>query len=88
MKHYSEIGFLNIGTGEDVTISKFAELVAEVVGYGGKIIYDSSRPDGAPRKLLDVSKIKKLGWAAKTKLRDGLAQTYADFLVTGGRGAA
>lgn len=88
MKHYSDMGFLNIGTGEDVTISKFAELVADVTGYGGKILYDTSRPDGAPRKLLDVSKIRKLGWSPKTALRDGLAQAYADFLATGGRGAA
>jgi len=87
MKNYSEIGFLNIGTGEDVPIGKFAELIADVVGYNGKIAYDTSRPDGTPRKLLDVSKIKKLGWAAQTKLRDGLARAYADFLATGGRGA-
>jgi GDP-L-fucose synthase len=88
MRHYSEIGFLNIGTGEDVTISKFAELVAEVVGYDGNILYDTSRPDGTPRKLLDVSKIRKLGWAPKIQLRDGLVRTYGDFLATGGRGAA
>ena len=87
MKNYSEIGFLNIGTGEDVPISKFAELIADVVGYNGKIAYDTSRPDGMLRKLLDVSKIKKLGWAAQTKLRDGLARAYADFLAMGGRGA-
>jgi GDP-L-fucose synthase len=87
MKNYSEFGFLNIGTGEDIPISKFAELIADVVGYNGKIAYDTSRPDGAPRKLLDVSKIRKLGWAAQTKLRDGLARAYADFLATGGRGA-
>lgn len=88
MKHYSEIGFLNIGTGADVTIREFAELVADVVGYNGKIVYDTSRPDGAPRKLLDVSKIKNLGWMPKTPLRDGLARAYADFLATGGRHAA
>jgi GDP-L-fucose synthase len=88
MKHYSGLGFLNIGTGEDVTIRQFAELVADVVGYKGKIVYDSSRPDGTPRKLLDVSKIRKLGWISKTRLRDGLARAYADFLETGGRGGA
>ena len=87
MKHYSDAGFLNIGTGEDVTISEFAELVAETVGYKGEIIYDSSRPDGTPQKLLDVSKMQKLGWTAKTSLRDGLARTYADFIKTGGRRA-
>ena len=88
MKHYSELGFLNIGTGEDVTISEFARLVADVVGYKGKIVYDTSLPDGTPRKLLDVSKIKNLGWTPKTQLRDGLARTYADFCATGGRRAA
>jgi Nucleoside-diphosphate-sugar epimerases len=88
MKHYSELGFLNIGTGEDVTIGEFARLVADVVGYKGKIVYDTSRPDGTPRKLLDVSKIKNLGWTSKTQLRDGLARTYADFCATGGRRAA
>lgn|ERR1700688_1152869 len=88
MKNYSEIGFLNIGTGEDVTINKFAELIADVAGYSGKITYDTSRPDGTPQKLLDVSKLRKLGWTPKTQLRDGLARTYADFVATGGRGAA
>jgi GDP-L-fucose synthase len=88
MKHYSGMGFLNIGTGEDVTIGKFAEIVAGVVGYKGKIVFDTSRPDGPPQKLLDVSKIGKLGWAPKIKLRDGLAQAYADFLATGGWQAA
>ena len=88
MKHYSDHGFLNIGTGEDVTIKEFAESVMHIVGYKGKIVFDTLRPDGAPRKLLDVSKIRKIGWTAKTRLRDGLAQTYADFLATGGRRAA
>jgi GDP-L-fucose synthase len=88
MKHYSQPGFLNIGTGSDVTIQEFAELVAEVVGYNGTIVYDDSRPDGTPRKLLDVSKIRELGWSAKTDLRDGLTRAYADFLETGGRIAA
>jgi GDP-L-fucose synthase len=85
MKHYSEAGFLNIGTGEDIAIGEFAKLVADVVGYRGKIVYDTARPDGAPQKLLDVSKIRKLGWTPKVRLRDGLVQTYADFLATEGR---
>jgi len=88
MKHYSQPGFLNIGTGNDVTIRDFAEFVAEVVGYAGRIVYDASRPDGTPQKLLDVSKIRELGWTAKTSLRDGLVRAYADFLETGGRIAA
>ena len=87
MKHYSDFGFLNIGTGEDVTIGDFARQVSEVVGYNGKIVFDTSRPDGPPQKLLNVSKIKKLGWSPKIGLREGLAMAYADFLATGGRHA-
>lgn len=85
MKHYSGVGFLNVGTGTDVTIKEFADLVADAVGYTGEIVYDASRPDGAPQKLLDVSKIRELGWAPKTQLRVGLTESYADFLKTGGR---
>jgi len=88
MKHYSDFGFLNIGTGEDVTIREFAELIADVVRYDGKIVYDTSRPDGTPQKLLDVSKLKRLGWTPKTPLRLGLEHAYADFLKTGGRRSA
>jgi GDP-L-fucose synthase len=80
MKSYSDLEFLNIGTGEDTTIAAFARLVADVVGYRGKIEFDTSRPDGTPRKLLDVSRINVLGWHATIPLRDGLARMYADFL--------
>jgi GDP-L-fucose synthase len=80
MKFYSDLEFLNIGTGEDTTIAAFARLVADVVGYRGKIEFDTSRPDGSPRKLLDVSRINALGWRATIPLRDGLARMYADFL--------
>jgi GDP-L-fucose synthase len=79
LKHYSAPGFLNVGTGEDVTISEFAKTVSEVVGYQGKMVFDTSRPDGPPQKLLDVSKIKKLGWSAKIPLREGLTAAYIDF---------
>jgi GDP-L-fucose synthase len=85
MKHYSDLPFLNIGTGQDVTIADFAAEIAGVIGYKGKIVYDTSRPDGPPQKLLDVSKIKKLGWSPKTSLREGLATAYSDFLAGGGR---
>jgi GDP-L-fucose synthase len=88
MQHYSDMGFLNVGTGEDVTIAEFARLIGEVVGYQGKIAFDPSRPDGTPRKLLDVRKLKALGWSPKIPLRDGLAAAYADFLANGGRIAA
>jgi GDP-L-fucose synthase len=85
MKYYSDPGFLNVGTGADVTISEFAHLVIDTVGYNGKIDYDASRPDGSPQKLLNVSKLKKLGWSSKISLREGLAVAYKDFIATGGR---
>lgn len=80
MKNWSAPGFVNIGTGEDMTIAEFAKLIAGIVGYQGKIEFDTSRPDGAPRKLLDVSKLTALGWKAKTPLQEGLRTAYADFL--------
>jgi GDP-L-fucose synthase len=85
MKNYSGDEFLNIGTGEDITIADFARVVADVVGFDGEITFDTSRPDGTARKLLDVSKVNGLGWRAKTQLRRGLEIAYADFLAGGGR---
>jgi GDP-L-fucose synthase len=84
MQHYSAPGFLNVGTGTDVTIGEFAKTVSDVVGYKGEIVFDTSRPDGPPQKLLDVSKIKRLGWSPKISLSEGLAAAYADF-VSGNR---
>jgi GDP-L-fucose synthase len=81
MKHYSSDEFVNVGTGQDITIADFARLVAEVVGYEGELSFDSSRPDGTPQKLLDVSKLAALGWQPRTPLREGLAAAYADFLA-------
>ncbi len=87
LRNYSDIGFINIGTGTDVTIAEFARLVADVVGYKGELAFDPTRPDGTPRKLLDVAKLTALGWRAQTDLRTGLAATYRDFLAGGGRNA-
>jgi GDP-L-fucose synthase len=81
MKCYSGLEFLNVGTGEDITIAAFAQLIADIVGFRGKIEFDPSRPDGAPRKLLDVSGINALGWRAQTSLREGLQLSYADFVA-------
>src|SRR6516165_3563457 len=81
MKSYSDLQFLNAGSGEDTTIAEFARIVAEVVGFRGKIEFDASRPDGAPQKLLDVSAINALGWRAQTGLREGLVRMYADFVA-------
>jgi GDP-L-fucose synthase len=71
---------LNIGTGVDVTIRQLAEMVMEVVGFTGRIVFDSSKPDGTPRKLLDVSAAAAQGWTAQVTLRDGIARAYQDFL--------
>lgn len=72
-------GLFNIGTGEDVTIRELAETVMEVVGFKGEIVYDSDKPDGTPRKLLSVDRMKSLGWSASTGLREGIAKAYTDF---------
>ena len=81
IKNYSDAGFLNVGTGRDVTIAEFARTVAAVVGYNGEIVFDTSKPDGMPRKLLDVSKLSALGWRARIPLTEGLAAAYADFVA-------
>ncbi|HVS54545.1 MAG TPA: GDP-L-fucose synthase [Opitutaceae bacterium] len=73
--------WINVGTGVDVTIRELTELVAAVVGYRGKITWDASKPDGTPRKLLDVSRLAALGWRARIALREGLEKTYASFLA-------
>jgi GDP-L-fucose synthase len=85
LKNYSGDQFLNVGTGRDITIAEFAKLVAEVVGYSGEIVFDTARPDGAPQKLLDISRLARLGWTAQTPLRDGLGAAYRDFMSGGGR---
>lgn len=73
-------GLLNVGTGIDLTIRELAQLVMEIVGFRGEIVFDTTRPDGTPRKLLDVSQIRSLGWESKTALREGVRLAYADFL--------
>jgi GDP-L-fucose synthase len=80
LKNYSEAQFINIGFGQDVSIAEFAGIVADVVGYGGKITFDPSKPDGTPRKLLDVSRLSSLGWTARIPLQEGLKRVYADML--------
>ena len=80
MKTYSSDELVNIGTGEDITIADFAAVVARVVGYQGAIGYDPSRPDGTPQKLLDVSRLARLGWRARTSLEDGIKLAYRAYL--------
>lgn len=80
MNNYSGNETVNAGTGKELTIKELTELVAKVVGYEGEILWDPSKPNGTPRKLLDVSKAAKLGWTYKTELEDGIRLTYKDFL--------
>jgi GDP-L-fucose synthase len=87
MKIYSSGELVNIGTGEDVTIAEFARVVAATVGYTGEISFDPSRPDGTPRKLLDVSRLAKLGWRARTSLDDGIKLAYRSYLSESGQTA-
>lgn len=76
LKNYDGRQFVNLGTGEDITIKELAEMVREIVGFSGEIVWDSSKPDGTPRKLLDVSRIHELGWRHEISLREGIAKTY------------
>lgn len=75
MEHYNDSEIINIGVGEDVTIAGLATIIKEEVGFEGEIVYDTSKPDGTPRKLLDVSRLHSLGWRAKTSLREGIRKT-------------
>jgi GDP-L-fucose synthase len=84
LRNYSDGQFLNVGTGRDLTIADFAKLIADVVEYTGDIVFDPSRPDGTPQKLLDVSRLARLGWTARTELRAGIAAAYRDYLAGGG----
>ncbi|WP_372779911.1 GDP-L-fucose synthase family protein [Litorivivens sp.] len=78
------LSHINVGTGVDCSIRELAETLCEVIGFEGELIFDTSKPDGTPRKLLDVSRLKQLGWEAKIGLREGLAETYQWFLKQGG----
>ncbi len=79
---YTDIGeFINIGTGEDITIKDLANLVKEIVGFEGTILWDTTKPDGTPRKLLDVSRIKSLGWKPETSLEEGIRKTYKWYIL-------
>jgi GDP-L-fucose synthase len=78
MQNYNEAGLINIGVGEDHTIKQLAELIREIVGYKGDIVYDLSKPDGTPRKLMDVSKLSSFGWKASIPLKDGITKVYKE----------
>jgi GDP-L-fucose synthase len=80
MNHYDDDRIINIGTGKEISIKELAEMIKEVVGFQGDVRYDSSKPDGTPRKLLDVSRLESLGWRSKIALREGIRRTYQWYL--------
>mgnify|MGYP000998026813 CR=1 FL=1 len=82
MQNYNEPDIVNIGTGEDITIKELADLIRKIVGFDGEIIWDSTKPDGTPRKLLDVSKLNSLGWKSNLSLQEGIEKTYNWYLST------
>lgn len=79
MENYNEKGFVNVGTGEEVTIKELAEVVAEVTGFKGKIVFNTEKPDGTPRKLMDSTKLHNLGWQHRISLKDGVQKAYSHF---------
>lgn len=80
MENYNDSEFINVGTGEDLSIADLAGLISETVGFRGRLKFDPAKPDGTPRKLMDVSKLHGLGWRHSTDLREGLAKSYQDYL--------
>ncbi len=84
LKSYSEEEHLNVGTGKDIPIAELAQLIADVVGWSGEFVLDTSMPDGVARKLLDISRLESLGWNSKISLRDGIRMAYESFLEEGG----
>ncbi|AGY56535.1 GDP-L-fucose synthase family protein [Gloeobacter kilaueensis] len=80
MKHFDDPGPINVGTGVDLSIRNLAELICEIADYGGELVFDSSKPDGTPRKLMDVSRLTAIGWQARTSLREGIQKTLAWYL--------
>jgi len=79
MQHYNEAGQINVGTGNDIRVKDLAALIGKITGFNGQLVFDTSKPDGTPRKVLDVSKLHALGWKASVALEAGLLKAYADF---------
>ncbi len=80
LQNYNEQGIVNIGFGTDISIKELADLIVDEVGYEGQLLYDTTKPDGTPRKLMDTIKINNLRWIAKTKLTDGIKKSISEFL--------
>ena len=81
MEKYDEKEIINVGSGTDYTISELAKIIKDIIGYEGEVIYDHTKPDGTPRKLLDSSRIYDLGWKPHTELQEGIRRAYDDFLA-------
>ncbi len=84
MKNYNEAGFVNIGTGKEISIKDLAIMIKNIVGFNGAIVYDSTKPDGTPRKLTDISKLSNLGWNYNIELEEGILNVYKDYLANEG----
>jgi len=82
MLHYNGVSFVNVGSGEEISIRELAYLIKEITGYGGELVFDSSKPDGTPRKLLDSSMMRELGWAPEITLRKGIKQVYCETFLS------
>jgi GDP-L-fucose synthase len=80
MENWERPDIVNVGVAEDISIGDLAEIIRDIVGFEGEIVYDTSRPDGAPRKLLDITRLTQAGWTARIGLREGIESTYAWFL--------
>ena len=87
MKHYSGDAHINVGTGEDISIAELARMICDIVGVDPGVVHDRDKPDGTPRKLLDVARLRALGWRARIGLRSGLQDTYDWFVAQAGRSA-
>lgn len=87
MLDYEEAGIINVGTGEDLTIGELARVISEEVGFEGRIVYDTAKPDGTPRKLMDVSRLRAMGWSPQIGLKEGISSTYAWYLAHHGTAA-
>jgi GDP-L-fucose synthase len=80
MQHYNEKEFVNIGTGQDLSIRALAEMIQDILGYSGELVWNTSKPDGTPRKLMNVAKIESLGWKHQIDLRNGIESVYSEFV--------
>jgi GDP-L-fucose synthase len=83
MQHYDEAGLINVGIGKDISIADLAGLIQDIVGYRGKLAFDTSKPDGTPRKLMDIRKLHNLGWQARIGLEEGIRNVYNDIISQG-----